>query len=102
MVLCFSSIVNCAKPDAPIKGPKHVFNIHGIGAYRPVWMRMRSGFLLTGCCLDDLFTSICFHKKALSTLNLFKIVIRLKSQVLTVKGQYIFLVDRQTQRQTNK
>ena len=45
-------------------------------------MRMRSGFLLTGCCLDDLFTSISFHKKALSTLNIYKIVIRHKSQVL--------------------
>ena len=74
MVLCFSFKVNCAKPDAPIKGPKHVFNIHGIGAYRPVEMRMRSGFLLTGCCLDYLFTSISFHKKALSTLNIYKIV----------------------------
>ena len=81
IVLCFSFIVNCAKPDAPIKGPKYVFNIHGIGAYRPVKMRMRSGFLLIGCCLDDLFTSICRHKKALSTLNIFKTFIRLKSQV---------------------
>ena len=24
MVFCFSFIANCAKPDAPIKGPKHV------------------------------------------------------------------------------
>ena len=39
-------------------------------------------FFLTRCCLDDSFTSISFHKKALSTLNIYKIVIRLKSQVL--------------------
>ena len=52
MVFCFSFIVNCAKPGAPIKGPKHVFNIHNIGTYRPVLKRMRSGFLLTGFCLD--------------------------------------------------
>ena len=54
----------CAKSDAPIKGPKHVFNIHGIGTYRPIKMRMRSGFLLTSCCLDDLFTSISFQKSS--------------------------------------
>ena len=53
MVFCFTFIVNCAKPDAPIKGTKHVFNKHDIGTYRPVKMRMRNGFLLTGCCLDD-------------------------------------------------
>ena len=53
MVFCFTFIVNCEKPDAPIKGPKHVFNINDKGTYRPVWMRMRSGFLLNGCCLDD-------------------------------------------------
>ena len=29
-----------------------------------------------------LYTSISFHKKALSTLNIYKIVFRLKSQVL--------------------
>ena len=79
MVFCFSFIVNCAKLAAPIKGPKHVFNIHDIGTCRLVKMRMRSGFLLTGCCL---FTRISFHKKALSKLNIYKIVIRLKSQVL--------------------
>ena len=76
MVFCFSFIVNCAKPDSPIKGPKHVFNI---GTYIKV-------------CLDALFrrwtkshliTSISFHKKALSTFNIYKIVIRLKSQVLS-------------------
>ena len=44
-VFCFSFIVNCAKADAPIKGPKHVFNI---GTYRPV---KRVSFI--GCCLDD-------------------------------------------------
>ena len=49
MVFCLSHIVNCAKSDAPIKGPKHVFNLHDI----PVEMRMRNVFLLTGCCLDD-------------------------------------------------
>ena len=41
MVFCFSFIVNCAKPDAPIKGPKLVFNIHDIETYRPLKMRMR-------------------------------------------------------------
>ena len=96
MVFCFSFIVNCAKADAPIKGPKHVFNI---GTYRPVKMCMCSGFLLTGCCLDDnkahLFTSIIFHKKALSTLNIYKNVIRLKSQVLSKEDSRL-VADRQT------
>ena len=48
--ILFLFYFNCAKADAPIKGPKHVFNI---GTYRPVKMCMCSGFLLTGCCLDD-------------------------------------------------
>ena len=54
MVICFSFI---AKPDAPIKGQKHVINIG-------TQMRMYSWFLLTGCCLKPrLITSISFHKK---------------------------------------
>ena len=36
IVFCFSFAVNCAKPYAPIKGAKHVFKMHDIGAYRPV------------------------------------------------------------------
>ena len=59
---------------------------------------MRSGFLLTGCCLKDLFTSISFHKKALSTLNIYKIVIRLKSQVLRKEDSRLVAV-RQTCKQ---
>ena len=62
-------------------------------------MRNCSGFLLTGFCLDDknphLFTSISFHKKALSTLNIYKIVIRLKSQVLSKEDSRL-VADRQT------
>ena len=96
MVFCFFFIVNCAKPDAPIKGPKHVFNI---GTYRPVKMCMCSGFLLTGCCLDDKQSPFIYKynlsQKALSTLNIYKIVIRLKSQVLSKEDSRL-VADRQT------
>ena len=97
MVFCFSFIANCAKPDAPIKGPTYVFNKHDIGTYRPVWMR--SGFLLTGCCLDDkqspIFYKYKLSQKALSTLNIYKIGIRLLSQVLRKKDSRC-VADRQT------
>ena len=80
MVLCFSFIVNCAKPDAPIKGPKHVFNIHGIGTYRPVahvqWVSFNR------MLFRRFIYKYKLSQKALSTLNIYKIVIRLKSQVL--------------------
>ena len=60
---------------------------------------MRSGFLLTGCCLDDkkphLFTSVSFHKKALSTLNIYNIFIRHKNQVLSKEDSRL-VADRQT------
>ena len=96
MVFCFSFIVNCAKPDAPIKGPKHVFNI---GTYRPVKMRMRSGFLLTGCCLDDKQSPIYLQVKAftkkLCLRRTYKIVIRLKSQVFS-RDDSRLVADRQT------
>ena len=92
MVFCFSFIVNCAKADAPIKGPKHVFNK---GTYRPVKICMCSGFLLKTINKAHLFTSIIFHKKAQSTLNIYKIVIRLKSQVLSKKDSRL-VADRQT------
>ena len=42
-----------------------------------------------------LFTCISFHKKALSTLNIYKIVIRLKSQVLSKEDSRL-VADRQT------
>ena len=42
-----------------------------------------------------LVTSISFHKKALSTLNVYKIVIRLKSQVLSKEDSRL-VADRQT------
>ena len=42
-----------------------------------------------------LITSISFHKKALSTLSIYKIVIRLKRQVLN-KEDCRLLADRQT------
>ena len=77
MVFCYSFIVNCAKPD-------HVFNMHEIGTY------MRSGFLLNGCCFDDKQAPFIYKyqlsQKALSTLNMYKIVIRLKSQILRKEG----------------
>ena len=96
MVFCVSFIVNCAKPDAPIKGPKHVFNI---GTYRPVKMCMCSAFLLTGCCLDDKQSPFVYKynlsQKVLSTLNIYKIVIRLKSQVLSKEDSRL-VADRQT------
>ena len=76
--ILFSFIVKCAKADAPIKGPKHVFNI---GTYIPVKIYMCSGFLLNGCCLDDKQSPFIYKynlsQKAQSTLNIYKIVIRL-------------------------
>ena len=101
MVFCFSFIVNCAKPDAPIKGPKHVFNMHVIGTYKNVEMRMRSGFLLSGWTKPHLFTSISYHKKSLSTLNIYTMVIRLKSQVLRKEDSRL-VADRQTDRHANR
>ena len=96
MVFCFSFIVNCEKADAPIKGPKHVFHI---GTYRPVKMCMCSGFLLTGCCSDDKQSPFIYKynisQKALSTLNIYKIVIRLKSRVLSKEDSRL-VADRQT------
>ena len=60
-------------------------------------MRYAVGFL-TGCCSDDLFTSISFNKKALSTINIYTIVIRLKSQVLRKEDSMLVAV-RQTCKQ---
>ena len=44
--------------------------------------------------MDVLFTNISFHKKALSTLNMYKIVIRLKSQVLRKEDRSLWQTDR--------
>ena len=53
------------------------------------------GFFL----LNVLFTSISFHKKALSTLNIYTIVIRLKSQVLRKEDSRL-VADRQADMQS--
>ena len=45
--------------------------------------------------MPNLFTSISFHKKSLSTLNIYNIVIRLKSQVLSKEDSRL-VADRQT------
>ena len=62
-------------------------------------MRMRIWFLLTGCCLDDKQAPFNYKykhsQKALSTLSIYKIVIRLKSQVLS-KVDCKLVADRQT------
>ena len=101
MVFCFSFIVSCAKPDASIKGPKHVFKI---GNQRPVKMRMCSWYLLSGCCLEEkqphLITGISFHKNALFTLSIYKIVIRLTSQLLSREDSR-HVTDRQTDMQSD-
>ena len=59
-------------------------------------MRMPSGFLLTRCCLNDkapfIYKYKLSQKEALSTLNIFKIVIILKSQVLSKEDIYSSLV----------
>ena len=53
-------------------------------------MRMRSRFLLTGCFIYKYKLS----QKALSTLNVYKIVIRLKSQVLRKEDRSLWQTDR--------
>ena len=65
-------------------------------------MRMRSGFLLTGRTKPHLFTSISFHKKALSTLNIhvYKIFVRLINSQVLRKEDSSPVADRQTDRQT--
>ena len=70
-------------------------SIHDIGTYRPVKLRMRSGFLLTGCFIYKYKLS----QKALSTLNIYKIVIRLKGQVLRKEDSRL-VADRQADMQS--
>ena len=60
---------------------------------------MHSCFLLTGCCLEDKQSPTNYNykllQKALSTLRIYKSVIRLKSQVLSKKVSRL-VADRHT------
>ena len=59
---------------------------------------MHSGFLLTRCCLDNKAPFIYKYKlsqKAMFMLNIYKIFIRLKSQVLSKEDSRL-LTERQT------
>ena len=58
-------------------------------------MRMRSWSLLTGCCLAPFIYKYKLSQKALSTLNIYKIVIRFKGQVLRKEDNRL-VADRQT------
>ena len=76
---------------------------HDIRTYRPVKMRMHSGFLLAECCLDDkhlapFIYKYKLYKKTLSTLNIYKIVIKLKSLVLRKEDSRL-VADRQACKQ---
>ena len=90
MVFCFSFIVNCAKPDAPIKGPKHVewdlqtcLDAHGqwVSLNRMLFRRFIYKYKLS--------------QKSSVQLNIYKIVIRHKSQVLRKEDSRLVAV-RQT------
>ena len=83
-------LVIAQKPDAPIKRPKHVFNIHDIGTLQicldahAQWVSFKAQFIY----------KYTLSQKALSTVNIYKIVISLKSQVLRKEDDRL-VADRQ-------
>ena len=85
MVSCFSFIVNCAKQDAPIKGPKHVLTCLNAHAQLVLFNRM---------FIRQFYYKNKLSQKALSTLSIYKIVIRLNKSSLSKGESSLWQTDR--------